>query len=76
MYNRGGTGQTDGGLDRYLGPQAKDYSNLPPAIEEGKPALEEPAAEIDCDGKDIDKAVCEIAKLEQEQQREMPNNAT
>ncbi len=67
MYNRGGNGMTRGGLDRYLGPAAGEYSNLPEHIEEAK---EEPdARELDCENADKDEAVCQIAKAEEAERK-------
>jgi hypothetical protein len=64
MYSRGGSGMTTGGLDGILGPQAPDFSNLPEHIENLE--LDEPEIAVDCDGKDKDEAVCQIAAAETE----------
>jgi hypothetical protein len=74
-FDRGGDGMTRGGLDRYLGPPAGDYSHLPPAIADDKIDPDDPGGEIDCAGKDADEAVCEIARAE-EAEREGGQNAT
>ncbi len=61
-FDRGGDGMTRGGLDRYLGPPAEDYSNLPESITDPL-AEDDPQIEVDCQGKNKDEAVCEIAKV-------------
>jgi hypothetical protein len=63
-FARGGDGMTSGGLDRFLAPPAGDYSNLPESIEEPAPVVE-PEIPVDCDGKDRDQPVCQIAAAEQ-----------
>jgi hypothetical protein len=74
-FDRGGDGMTRGGLDRFLGPPAGDYSHLPPSIEDDKVDPDQRDEPIDCAGKDADEAVCDIAKAE-EAEREGGTNAT
>jgi hypothetical protein len=64
IYNRGGSGMTRGGLDRFLGPQAEDYSNLPEHIEQAEAEPDE--RKLDCENADREEPVCQIAKSEQE----------
>jgi hypothetical protein len=65
-FDRGGDGMTRGGLDRFLGPPAGDYSHLPPSIADDQGDPDEKSPEMDCDGKDANEPVCEIAKVEEE----------
>jgi hypothetical protein len=74
-FDRGGDGMTRGGLDRFLGPPASDNSHMPPAIEDEKADPYDRGESIDCSGKDVDEAVCEIAKAE-EAEREGGTTAT
>jgi hypothetical protein len=74
-YQPGGDGMTRGGLDRYLGPEARDSSSMSPRIEEAKTDPDEQSPELDCAGKDAEEAVCQIAKSEEEE-RERGSNAT
>ena len=64
IYSRGGSGMTRGGLDRYLGPAAGDYSSLPDHPDEAE--LAEPTVPVDCENADKDEAVCQIAAAEKE----------
>jgi hypothetical protein len=64
IYAPGSSGMTTGGLDGYLGPEAKDFSNLPEHIEEVDADTD--AKVVDCSGADANEAVCEIAKAESE----------
>ncbi len=75
MFQPGGDGMTRGGLDRFNGPPAGDYSNLPESIEDAKTDPDDEKIELDCAGKDAGEAVCEIAKAEEEE-RETGANAT
>jgi hypothetical protein len=76
MFNRGGSGMTRGGLDRFLGPEADSYSHLPPAIADDKLNPDESTEkELDCTGKDAEEPVCEIAEAEEEV-RETGGSAT
>ena len=71
IFSRGGSGNTRGGLDRYLAPPAIDDSNLPPSIDD--PAHPpEPEHPVDCAGADKDEAVCQIAKAEQDREGQPP----
>jgi hypothetical protein len=63
IFDRGGSGMTTGGLDRYLGPEAQDYSSLPEHIEDPEKVTD--ARDVDCQ-KNKDEPVCQIAKAEQE----------
>lgn len=74
-YQPGGDGMTRGGLDRYLGPEARDSSTMSPRIEDAKTDPDEETRELDCTGKDANEAVCEIANAEEEE-RERGSNAT
>ena len=65
-FDRGGDGMTRGGLDRFLGPPAQDYSHLPPSVVDDKVDPDDAGRELDCQGKDAKEAVCEIAKVEEE----------
>lgn len=69
-----GSGMGRGGLDRYLGPQAKDSSNLPPSVNAPDDSAERQRT-LDCAGTDANEAVCEIANAEEEE-REQGSNAT
>lgn len=53
---------TRGGLDRYLGPEAGDSSNVPMEIENAQ--VTEAPTQVDCAGRDKDEAVCQIAEAE------------
>lgn len=64
-------GETRGGLDRYLGPEAKDFSKMPPLEDPDAP----PDRQLDCEGADANEPVCEIARAE-EDEREIGSNAT
>lgn len=75
MFDRGGSGGTRGGLDRFLGPKAGDASNLPPSIDDQKTDPDAAEQELDCAGKDAHEPLCEIAKAEEEE-REKGSNAT
>jgi hypothetical protein len=55
---------TRGGLDRYLPPEAVDYSNLPEFIEDHAGETDAPA--VDCAGTDAGSPICQLAKAEQE----------
>jgi hypothetical protein len=74
-FDRGGTGMTRGGLDRFLAPTAGSYSHLPSSIDDDKINPDQPIEELDCNGKDTGEPVCEIAKAEEEE-RERGANAT
>lgn len=67
-YKNGGSGMTRGGLDAFLGPEARDYSNLPEHIEDAE--AEPDKRELDCENADKDEAVCQIAEAEQKEQKE------
>jgi hypothetical protein len=54
---------TTGGLNQYLGPSAQDFSSLPESITDPDVAAE-PEIPVDCEGKDKDSAVCQIAAAE------------
>jgi hypothetical protein len=56
---------TRGGLDRFLGPEAQDYSNLPEHIEQAE--VEPDERQLDCDNADQAEPVCQIAKAEEEE---------
>ena len=75
VFQPGGDRGTHGGLDRFLGPPAKEFSHMPPGLDEGKVNPDETEHELDCAGKDADEPICEIAKLEEEE-RERGSNAT
>jgi hypothetical protein len=74
-FDRGGSGMTRGGLDRFLGPPAGEYSHLPPSIADDKVDPDDKGEELDCAGKDADAPVCEIAEAEEEA-RERGSSAT
>ncbi len=74
-FHPGNSGITRGGLDRYLGPEARDYSNIPAALGDEKSNPDESPRQMDCAGKDAGESVCEIANAEEEQ-RERGSNAT
>ena len=65
MFGLGGSGNTRGGLDRYLGPDVTDSTGMPPSIEDPVHPVE-PERPVDCDGVDKNSAVCQIAKAEAE----------
>ena len=65
MFGLGGSGNTRGGLDRYLGPDVTDSTGMPPSIEDPAHPVE-PEHPVDCEGADRDAAVCQIAKAEAE----------
>lgn len=67
IYARGGDGMTTGGLDGYLGPEAQDFSNLPPSIEE--PTEVNDVLDTDCVA-NPDEPVCQIAAAEKQIQAE------
>lgn len=67
--NRPRSGMTRGGLDRFLSPAGREYSKMPPALEDGK-ANEDEQRDVDCDGAGADEAVCEVEKAVEEQRRQ------
>ena len=75
MFDRGGSGETRGGLDRFLGPKAGDFSHMPPSIEDDKLNPDQPERQLDCAGKDAAEPLCEVARAEEEE-REGGSNAT
>lgn len=70
IFNNSGS-ETRGGLDRYLGPEARDFSKMPNLTDADAPK-DKP---MDCENADASEAVCEIAKAE-EAQRETGSSAT
>lgn len=62
-----------GGLDRFLGPQAKTYSHMPEDLEDGQDEdkAASDAAGMNCDDPNsADQPVCQIKKAEDEHERE------
>ena len=60
-FDRGGSGNTQGGLDRFLGPRGSSRSKMPPALDDEKANPDE-QGEVDCENKDADEPVCELKK--------------
>jgi hypothetical protein len=75
IFEPGGDRGMHGGLDRFLGPPAREYSHMPPALDEDKVQPDEAEGKLDCAGKDADESVCEIARAEEEE-REMGSEGT
>ena len=73
IFAGGGDGMTRGGLDRYLGPPAGDYSEMPPSIEDPAEAAADAVPDVDCsDPANAGLAICQIAEAEKEHDAEEP----
>ena len=65
---------TRGGLDRFLAPEAGDYSNLPDRDSDS--SLPESLSQMNCTGVNKDQPVCQIAEAERAREAEKKVEAT